>query len=66
VDHSVAQKDFDSVKGVVKTKHPRSAKLNKDITDSKRKLEDIVFDLKQSGKPFKVNDIKLIFLLWIT
>lgn len=60
VNQYVAQKDFDPIKGLVKSKHPRATKLNKDISDLKRKIEDIIFDLNQSGKPFKVSDIKKI------
>lgn len=60
VNHYVAQKDFDPIKGKVRPKHPRCDKLNKDITDFKRKIEDVIFDLKQSGQPFKVNEIKQV------
>jgi len=57
INQYVNDKLFDTSKGEVKTKHPRAAKINKVISDERKKIEDIIFELKQSEKSFKLSDI---------
>ncbi len=61
INEYVSKKHFDFGKGIVKSSHPRSAMLNKIISDERKKIEDIVFDLKQSGKPFALKDVTFHF-----
>ena len=57
VNEYVEQKHFDFNKGIVKSNHPRAAKLNKVISDARKDIEDIVFEFKQSDLPFSITDI---------
>lgn len=48
---------FDLKNGKVKSKHPRSAYINKAITDKRNEIEDIIFHLTQKGESFTLKDI---------
>lgn len=57
----VKKVEFDSKNQRVKQSHPRHAKLNKEISDKRKEIEDIVFELKQNGEPFDIKDISAAF-----
>ena len=61
INQYVNLKDFDIKKGIVKKSHPRQAKISKEISDAKKKLEDIVFDFRQNNIVFNVKDITASF-----
>lgn len=59
-DHSVSKELFDNRKQKVKSKHMRSDKINYDIEQFKRKIDDVIFDLKQVDVNFDVKKIRTI------
>ena len=57
INEYVLENLFDHVNSEVRAKHPRSAKINKTISDELKKVKDIVFEFRQAGKPFELTDI---------
>ena len=55
---SIQESLFDKKKQIVKSRHPHSIRINKEIQDYKNRIDEIIFKLRQKGMPFSKDDIR--------